>query len=750
MLKDKLPYLVRILSLIILLSIIGLLTVSFLKRGSQLQTQPQLARTKSGLSGKVVAITEGYQYVNSENGREKFRLLAARDISYDDGHHELEKLELIAFDSDGSESARISADFGLYRQSEGIITFTGNVIVSSADGLEVKTDSLSYNQHTRVANTEVAINFRRAEMSGSSVGAALYTRERNLALLKDAHLLITASHLRGSGTPLEIHAQRADFAQLDGVVRFTGEVHLTHGLHSARAEMMTGVFQPRTYKLLRIEMRGNAVLYSNERGKAAEIKSQDMDFLFDEEQRLKLVVAASAARARSLEKDAPREIAAEKLEAHFTAAAQGSQLASIVSQGRTVVKFPPVEGASGAAGQSERVLEADTVVLHFRPDGKYLQRAEATGQAVLTVRPPAGPQAEIKRLRAPHLTAQFYETNNAVRSFLADGGVVAEFEPLPAASLRRKRVLSGKKLVAIFEQAGQEIVEMTLEGEAKFTDGERTATAARAVYTAAAGTVALRGKPLVWDAVARTSATELDANIETGETVARGRVQTTYYSRETTGGAAPFKKKQAPIFIAAESAVVRHREGAARYQGNARAWQDDNFVRAETIELDKNERLMQAFGSVESALYEVEREVTKGGKELVPIFATADQLSYTEARRVVRYEGNVKLRQGADRLEAAQAEAFLSEEHKLERLLAQRNVVLLQPSRRATGDQVEYQVASDTVTLTGNLARVEAQERERLVTTSGARLTLHLRDAKIEADDEGGTRRVRTTHRIQP
>ena len=87
-------------------------------------------------------------------------------------------------------------------------------------------------------------------------------------------------------------------------------------------------------------------------------------------------------------------------------------------------------------------------------------------------------------------------------------------------------------------------------------------------------------------------------------------------------------------------------------------------------------------------------------------------------------------------------------DHKLVRMTASDNVVLTQPFRRATGDQVVYTAASDTAVLTGNPAMVEDKEREAV--TKSEKLTLHLRDARIEAvNDSSEKRRVKTTHRIR-
>jgi lipopolysaccharide export system protein LptA len=759
MFKEKLPAIGRVLSLLLLIGTIAVIVTAFIRARRQ-PRPPGPVRAESVLKANVTSVVEGYQYVKTDNGRETLRLLAAKDIAYEDGRHELEKVDLTAFSEKPGKSVRIVADRGSYLRDQSIVNFEGNVKVTSSDGLEVTTQSIKYEQQNEVANTDQPVQFRQKDLIGSSVGALVYAKTHNLALLKDAHVVSTNLNLENSGSkskngaahPVELRGDRADYAELDGVLRFTGNVNVVQGEKSARAEMITGIINKQTKKLERIELRGNSFLKSDEKGKASEMQARDMDFYFDEAQHLKLAVANGAARARSLEKDSPREISAERIDAAYravTTAEKSNILQSIATQGRTTLRIEVVEGDPGAKEVTERVIEADTIQTSFQEDGKSLARAEANGNAVLTVTPKKITQtAEIKKLRSSRMTADFYQTGNAIKTFLADGSATAEIEPMQKESKLTKRTLSGKKITSHFQQETQDISELVVDGEAKFNDGERNATAARATYTASNRIVAMRGKPLLWDSSSRANADEIDANVDTHESFLRGRVRSTYYSRETTGGAAPFKDKKGPITIAADRAVVKHNEGAARYLGNVRSWQDDDFVRAENMELDKGERSMTAWGNAQSAFYDFEREVEKNRKEVVPVFAQADKIVYTDGNRTAHYEGSVKIRQGTDRIDAAVADAVMDEENRLVQLTAARDVVMTQPSRRATGDHVVYTAATDTAVLTGNLAMIEDREREAV--TKSAKLTLHLRDARIEANDDGGTKkRVRTAHRVQ-
>ncbi|MBI1760514.1 MAG: LPS export ABC transporter periplasmic protein LptC [Acidobacteria bacterium] len=751
------------LSMTVLLVIIGVIVTAFV-RGVR-KPAPKLPPPPApSLGAQVISVTEGYDYVVTAEGKPSYRVKAARDTAYSDGRHELEQLTLIAYATDGKEKAQIVADHGVYRQQEGEAQFTGHVKMTDAEGLEVTSEKLNYNQIKQVAATDVAVQFKRGEMSGSSIGAVFYAQTKVIDLSKDAHLVKEHVEKGKGGPPVEVRGGWGGYDGVKGLIRFEGAVVVSQGTQEGRADAMNGFLDAATKKKLeRIELRGNSFLKDGRKGNQAEAQARDMDFFFDGEQQLTKAVAVGAATARSLEPDAPRELSAERVEALYAPSPQGSNLQSTSTQGRTVLKMVEMN-AKQPAKSAERVLEADAVQTTFSADGRFLQRAEANGNAWLTITPLlVTPKSERQKLHAAKFNVDYFETGNAIKTFVADGNAVAEFEPLQVAPEVSKdaakskdkanpvkqgnRTLNGQKLTANLQQQTQEITDLTAEGEVKYTDGDRNATAARGVYEAATQTVAMRGKPLLWDATARTNADEIDANLDTGESQARGHVRTTYYSRETTGGAAPFKKSKAPVTIAADRAVVRHREGAARYLGNARAWQDDDFVRGDNMELDKGERAMHAWGNVQSAFYGMEREIEKGKKEIVPVFVSAEKLDYADESRTAHYEGKVKIRQGSDQIDAAVADALMDQENKLSKMTATREVVLTQPQRRGQGDLLVYTAADDAAVLTGNLAQVEDRERE--VTTKGARLTLHLRDARIEADDVSGTKRVKTTHRIQ-
>jgi len=394
-------------------------------------------------------------------------------------------------------------------------------------------------------------------------------------------------------------------------------------------------------------------------------------------------------------------------------------------------------------------LTADAVKLSWRVTGRDLEKAEAVGNGELFVDPVVqNAAADRKTLTAPRFDCDFFESGNLARTFTATGGAKAVIEPVIKNETRGVRTLTGKKITAVFVKETQDLERMDAQEDAKFNEGDRNGVAANISYVAADDMVRMRGgEPTVWDSRARTKAVELDSNLRDHVSYSRGKTATTYYSQEQTNGATPFRKVKSPVYVVSDRGEFHHDSGIAIYTGNARAWQDDNFVRGDKLTIYRNEKKMDAVGRVQSAVYNARR---KDSNAIVPVFAGADSMFYSDPNRLVHYEGNVDIRQGSDRITSGVADVYLNKEsNEMEKTIAQRSVVLTQPNRKGTGDWVEYTTANEVAVLKGNPARVDDVDKG---STEGARLTVYMREDRVVADDPRGPQspgRVRSTHKVK-
>jgi lipopolysaccharide transport protein LptA len=311
--------------------------------------------------------------------------------------------------------------------------------------------------------------------------------------------------------------------------------------------------------------------------------------------------------------------------------------------------------------------------------------------------------------------------------------------------------MTAQKMNALFTRETQDVDRLDAQGDAKFNEQDRNGIAENATYTASDEVIRLRGgEPTVWDSRARTKAVEIDSDTRNDISYSRGKATTTYYSQEQTGGATPFRNVKSPVYIVSDRADFRHAAGVAIYTGNARAWQDENFVRADKLTIYRDNKRMEGDGHVQSALYQARRKSNSGASEVVPVFATSDRMWYSDTDHLLHYESNVDIKQGTDRIRSGLADVYLQKESgEVEKTIAQREVVLTQPGRQGNGDWAQYLAADETVVLKGNPARVQDVEQGN---TESNRLTVYLRDSRVIADSDKGPQsagRVRSVHKVK-
>jgi LPS export ABC transporter protein LptC/lipopolysaccharide transport protein LptA len=756
-LRARFPLVARLVGLTMLIAGIAFVAISYyhLRNNKPFRLKSETPALSKEITGKI----EGYEQRVTRKDRLYLWLRASRDLTFSDNHHELENVTLAVYPPVGDKPDQISATRAIYDQTNSLITFVGNVKIETKDALRVNTELLSYNKDNEVAQTDLPVSFNRENVSGHSTGAIVEAKSKKLEMKKDVEIVVAPEILKdpmakpssSRSRPVTIHSAHALFEQESLKLAFSGGVtaEQEHDILSGDNLYATLNEQKRLEK---VELRGNSYLRSMEEGRSAEVHAVDMDFFLDKDQRLEHAVATGDTRARSLDSDAEMQLTgANLIEVNFQAQADRSLLKQMRTEGRAVISLAAPKSRANDPRAANKRLTADAVKLIWRATGRDLEKAEGIGNTELFVEPVSkNANADRKTLTAPRLDCDFFEVGNLARTFTATGGAKAVIEPMQPAKDRATRTLTSQKMTALFVKETQDIERMDAEGDAKFNESDRNGLAASISYTAADDIVRLRGgEPTVWDSRARTKAAELDSDLRNNVSDSRGKTTTTYYSQEQTNGATPFSKVKSPVYIVSERGEFHHDSGLAIYTGNARAWQEDNFVRAEKLTIFVNDKKMEADGHVQSAIYNT-RHRTEGTNSTVPAFASADSMTYSDPDRQLHYESNVDIRQGTDRITSGVADVYLSRESsEVEKTIAQRNVVLTQPNRKGTGDWIQYTTADEVAVLKGNPARFEDTEQG---STEGARLTVNVRDGRVTADDSRGPEssgRVRSTHKIR-
>lgn len=736
---------------------IAFIAVSYyrLRNNTRFVLKPEAPELSKEITGRI----NGYKHGVTRDDRLYLLVEASQELIFADGHHELEDVRLSVYPPDGNKPDQISSKRAIYDQPNSKISFFGNVQIETKDALKVNTESLSYNQDTEIATTDAPVNFNRENVTGQATGAVVEAKNKKLNLKKDVQITVAPEAVKdpqakpGSARarPVTIRSAQATFEQSTMKLTFSGAVTAEQERDVLSGDNLYATLNDRK-RLQKLEVRGNSYLRSMEEGRAAEVHSVDMDFFLDNDQRLERAVAMKDTRTRSLDSDAEMNATAtDQIEVFFVAQGERSLLREMRTAGRTVINLAAPKSKANDVKAANKRLTADSVKLFWRATGRDLEKAEAVGNAELFVDPVVKTAtSDRKTLTAPRFDCDFFESGNLARTFTASDGAKAVIEPLQPTENQGVRTLTSQTMTALFVKDTQDVDRLEAQRNAKFNEKDRNGVAANISYTAEDDTVRLRGgEPTVWDSRGRTKALELDSNLRDEISYSRGKTATTYYSQEQTNGATPFSKVKTPVYIVSDRGEFHHQSGVAIYTGNARAWQDDNFVRADKLTIHVNDKKMDANGHVQSAVYNARRRVD-GVSTVVPVFASADSMFYSEPNRLLHYESNVDIRAGTDRVTSGVADVYLaSQTSEVEKTIAQKQVVLTQPNRKGVGDWMQYTTADEVAVLTGNPARVEDAEKGD---TEGNRLTLYVREGRVTADSAKGRTsagRVRSTHKVK-
>jgi lipopolysaccharide export system protein LptA len=754
--RARAPLVARAAALLVLVAAVVFVGISYYRLRNN---QPFRLKSESPeLSKEIKGIVEGYEQRLMKEGRLYLWLRAARDITFTDDHHELDQVNLAVYPPVGDKPDQITADKALYDPKQSIITFLGNVKVETKDALKVATESIAYDQNNEIAQTDAPVSFERENVSGHSTGAIVFAKSKKLDLKRDVEIVVTPEALKNAkpnagsrSRPVTIHSAQASFEQGTLQLIFTGGVTAEQDRELMSGDNLYATLNQEK-QLQKVEIRGNSYLRSLQEGRAAEVHATNMDFFLDKDQRLERAVAMENAGGKTLDADSELQLAgANVLEVLFQAQGDRSLLQQMRTEGRSVINLAAPKSKASDPRAANKRLTADAVKLLWRVTGRDLDKAEAVGNAELFVDPVVkNAQADQKTLTAPRIDCDFFETGNLARTFTATGGARAVIQPVQQVPDRGTRTLTSQKMTATFVKDTQDVQRMEAQGDAKFNENDRNGVAATIAYTAGDNTVRLRGgDPTVWDSRARTKGVELDSDLTNKVSYSRGKTATTYYSQEQTNGATPFSQVKSPVYIVSERGEFHSDSGSAIYTGNARAWQDDNFVRADKLTIFVNEKKMEGNGHVQSEVYNA-RHRAGSDSSTIPVFASSDAMSYSDLNRTLHYEGNVDIRQGTDRLTSGVADVYLLKQvSEVERTVAERNVILTQPNRKGTGDWIQYTTADEVAVLKGNPARVEDAEKG---STEGGRLTVYMRDGRVIADDVRGSQspgRVRSVHKVK-
>jgi lipopolysaccharide export system protein LptA len=700
---------------------------------------------------EVQQSAQGFTVSRSEQGHTLFKVQASKAVQFKQGGRtELHDVTITLYGRDSSRFDQIyGADFE-YDPRSGDVIGKGEVqmdLEANPGGLthpdqappkELKnpvhltTTNLLFNQRTGNAFTKEKVEFSIPQANGSAIGLSYDAKTGILTLQSEV-----AVDFHGS-TPATLTAASGTIAK-DPRVVVLDLPRMRNAFRSASADKGTLFLRPDN-TVDRILASGN-VRVESQGVSSAKVQSNQLELLMVE--RVDALRNATFSGNVRMEGSGAQAMqgTAGRVVLNFI---KNNVLSTVHTQEnvKLVQRQEPSQGYAGGnthEAEPQEVEVTASAIDFIVAEGRRLRRADTSGAAQIALRPitPASGQTLIT---AGRFQARFDDLGQ-----LASVHGAPEAHIVSQSSGQPDRVSTSNMLDASFHSGGG-IDSIAQQGNVAYQDGERRAWGGRATYTPADQILVLTGSPKIVDGGMTTTAHVMRMNRATGDAFADGDIKSTYSELKAQPGGALLASSN-PIHVTARFMMARTSPAVALYTGDARLWQDANVIEAPSIEFDRNRRSVVARGSPSQSVSTVLVQTEKSGK-VMPVKITSSRLSYTDSERKAQFEDGVQAK-GADlTIVARQMDVFLQRREqatpnqsvagigsgmgagtgKIDHIVAREQVVITQPGRKATGDELVYTASEDKFVLTGGPPSIFDAEHGKI---TGVSLTLFRHDDRV-------------------
>jgi lipopolysaccharide export system protein LptA len=681
----------------------------------------------------------------------------------------LEDVKVTVFGKTGDRHDILHTESCRYSKADGAIQCAGNVQMdlqsaedferanrrgqSKANVIHVETSAVTFERGTGRAQTVQPVKFAFTNGEGEGLGAVYFSEEGALRLVRDVHIAVRPpppGPAKGRSAYPDLSAPSTKEVLLSGSSLELGKL--------SRKAVLSGPAKATT--------------------SAQQLTAGEFTLLLDEQFRAQTIIAAPGNRGET-----PRLVSTNKESETLTANEIRAELAP---EGwvRTVDADGQVRGNTAAdqlqadhgtvemwpkVNQPKLVTLRGNVIVEEHDAKNGTSRKVTTNALQLNV---SGGRANEKS-RIQHAETlergnmQWTDTAAAQSKLSADKlsvdfGATGKAQHLTAlGNVETERNLKGKPTQTATAENGEAQLDeaggwtqMTLHGKVKMREADRNAEAQQAIFVRATQTAVLTGQAVARDTSSETHATKITFQQNTGEMVAEGKVLSSDLSTKKSG----IQLSSAPANISADRMTGNTKSGKALYTGHARLWQGPSVLDADSIELQRDARILTAIGKVRGAFPQGAPGTNQPkDKTKAPAiwYVSSGTLTYWDGENRAHLEKDVVVQSTDQRMRGPVLDLYFTRQvngtnggqgaSQIERAVSTGGVVVEQGDRRGTAEKGVYTAADSRFVLSGGAPTLYDAEGS---TTTGRELTFNLADDTIIVDSGNGTRTL-TKHRVQ-
>jgi lipopolysaccharide export system protein LptA len=681
--------------------------------------------------------------------------LKGQDISL------LEDVKITVYGKNGDRNDLIRTQSCRYAKTDGSIQCEGkvNFDLESADDaarvatvpnaepnvIHIETSAVTFERATGLAQTVQPVQFSFPSGKGDGVGAVYQSETGHIQLVRDVHIHIQPAEAAPGkakqqvGSPVEIQGMRMDIDKLKRLVVLTGPaiantsteqvtageftLQLDQEMRARELVAIPGALAQRP-KVIQHGLKGPSTLLADRL--TADLTPEGWTNKLLAEGNLEGTSPDGNVRAEGSEMEMwPRVNQAKVLtlrgNVRLDAREPKTGLARQVTTSVLQLNF-----SGGKAGEPNRIEHAETLergTMQWSDPGDVHCKLSADKLAL-----DFGPQGKARLLNAT--------------------GAVESQRELPGRPVQTATSATG---VAQLSPAG-DWSQITLHGNVHLQDADHNAQAQQAVFLHAVQTSVLTGQAVVRDASSETHAPKITFQQATGDMEAEGPVRSTDYSAKSTS----LQMSPVPANITADHLLANSKTGRALYTGHARLWQGPSVMQGDSIELFRQERMLNAKGNVRAVFPQNAQPGAAPGTPAPPPWHIASGLlTYWDAEDRAHLEKDVFVQSADQRMRAPQLELYFTRQgatqqgtggtSQISRAVGTGGVVVEQLDRRGTAERGVYTASDEKFVLTGGTPTLFDPLQG---TTTGRELTFLRADDTIIVDSGNGERTM-TRHRVQ-
>ena len=773
----------------------------YLKRGWQRISEQRKAPPAPPVN--VEKQSSGLTFSKMDGPRKIFTVEASKSTDFKgQGASVIENVKVTIFGKTGERHDTIRTQTCQYGREQSAVICSGPVqldLQSAADAdhvaqdpavvpqvVHIETRGVTFDRETGAADTTQPVTFSFPNGSGDAVGARYNSEQGTLRLLQNVRLSLTPPPPKqsskklakpGAGEQVEVFGSSLDFGRDEKALHISGPAEA----RSRTSKMTAGEFTlelDQTFRARRLlAVPGTLGTAPEFTAGAASgpmtLDAQKLTALFAPEGWVARLDATGSVRGSRSGKQSEDEFHADAASLEMWPAA--NQAKEMHLSGGVFVKTLAKKTAD------MRILQTGALRMDFS-EAKEGRSGKPTSAETLTAgsiewtdnNAQANAAQTRTKLQGDKLQLAFAEDGRA-RNLDAQGSVQVE---RMAAGRSLQTATANNGVVQLLAAGGWS--QMDLQGNVNLKEADRTAQADHATFLRTAQTAVLSGQAVARDATTETHAPKLTFTPTTGDFRAEGGVRSTDFS--SSGGATHLA--QVPANITADSMQGNSKTGRAVYTGHARLWQGDSVLEADSIELLRSTRILNAAGNVRAVFPQTPTTLQSAGPQQVAASAiepprppssqaspkkpilwhvSSGTLSYNDLANTAHLEKNVVVQSPDQRIRAPEMDLYftrgasapatvaspgaatLSGAQQISRAFAKGGVIVDQAGRRAVADRGEYTAGDGKFVMSGGTPTLYDGSSG---STTGRQLTFFLADDTIIVDSENGSRTL-TKHRVE-